>query len=311
MLSLPSSGAGGEVTQSQVDMRGRTMRRTSFPDSRWRSENRTGLLWSAWRALVATALLTLYAASSLVLCNPAFGAQVQVMCSGGFAAALRELATEFERDTHHSIVISWGPSMGTTHDAIPVRLARGETADVLIMVRSALDQLAKQGALEPQSEQDLALSKIGVAVRSGAPRPDIRTVDGLKRALLDAKSIAYSDSASGVYVSTQLFQKLGIADQAKAKSRMIPADPVGGVVARGDAEIGFQQISELLPIKGIDVLGPIPEEVQEITVFSAGISTTGSAHDAAREFVNFLSSPKARAVIERTGLEPARSEAGR
>ncbi|MGA2549777.1 MAG: substrate-binding domain-containing protein [Burkholderiaceae bacterium] len=261
----------------------------------------------AVRRLIVPALTALLTASSLTLCGSALAAEVRVMCSGGFAAALRELTPEFERETHNSIIISWGPSMGSTNDAIPVRLSRGETADVLIMVRTALDQLAERHALVPDSEVDLALSKVGLAVRSGAPRPDIRTVDALRHVLLDARSIAYSDSASGVYVSTELFRKLGIADQLKAKSRMIPGEPVGAVIARGDAEIGFQQISELLAVKGVDVIGPIPDEVQSITVFSAGISQFGSAPDAARKFIEFLSSPRAEAAIERSGLVTARS----
>ncbi len=146
-----------------------------------------------------------------------------------------------------------------------------------------------------------------MAVRAGAPKPDISSPAALKRALLQAKSIAYSDSASGVYVSTELFQRLGIADQVKGKSRMIPAEPVGAVVARGEAEIGFQQMSELLPVAGIDLVGPLPSEVQKITVFSAGVATSAKEPQAARALIRFLASPEAAPAISKTGLEPMAS----
>ena len=178
-----------------------------------------------------------------------------MVSSGGFAAAYRALAPEFERSTDNTLVTSWGPSMGDTPEAVPARLRRGEPIDVVIMVGYALGDLVRQGKVDGDSRVDLARSGIGLVVRAGAPRPDISSVDALKRTLLQAKSIAYSDSASGVYISTEMFKRLGIADQVASKARMIPAEPVGAVVARGEAEIGFQQISELKPIAGIDLVG--------------------------------------------------------
>jgi molybdate transport system substrate-binding protein len=142
-----------------------------------------------------------------------------------------------------------------------------------------------------------------LAVKAGAPHPDISTVDALKRTLLAAKSIAYSDSASGVYLATVLFPKLGIADQIKAKSKKIEADPVGGVVATGQFEIGFQQISELRPVKGIDIVGPLPPGAQRVTTFSAGIPVTSKQPDAAKDLIKFLISPANLSIIEKTGLE--------
>jgi molybdate transport system substrate-binding protein len=194
--------------------------------------------------------------------------------------------------------------MGTTQNAIPVRLERGEPADVLIMVGYALDGLAKQGKVVADSRVDLVKSPIGVAVKSGTPKPDISSGETLKRALLAAKSIAYSDSASGVYISTEMFPKLGIADDMKGKARAIPAEPVAAVVARGDAEIGFQQISELLPVAGVDMIGPLPPELQKITVFSAGIATASKEPDAGKALIKFLASPAARPTMIKTGLEP-------
>jgi molybdate transport system substrate-binding protein len=197
--------------------------------------------------------------------------------------------------------------MGTAPEAIPVRMARGEPVDVVIMVGYALDDLIKQGKVIPDSRVELARSRIGVAVRAGAPKPDISTVSGLTKALLDAKSIAYSDSASGVYVSTELFKRLGIADQVTSKARQIKSERVGNVIARGDADIGFQQVSELLPISGIEFLGPIPDDVQKVTVFSAGIAASSQNVEAARSLVRFLASPDATAAIKHSGLEPVTS----
>jgi molybdate transport system substrate-binding protein len=194
--------------------------------------------------------------------------------------------------------------MGTTANAIPVRLERGEPADVLIMVGYALADLAKQGKVIGDSRVDLVKSPIGIAVKSGAPKPDISTADAVKRALLAAKTIAYSDSASGVYVSTEMFDRLGIRDAMKDKARKIPATPVGEIVAHGNAEIGFQQISELRPVEGIDIIGPLPDELQKITVFSAGIATVSTEPDAGKALIKFLASPAARPEIVKSGAGP-------
>ncbi len=226
------------------------------------------------------------------------------MISGGLTAAYKALVPEFERATGHTVLTAYGPSMGTTQNAIPVRLERGEPADVLIMVGYALADLAKNGKVVADSRVDLVKSPIGIAVKSGAPKPDISSADALKRALLAAKTIAYSDSASGVYVSTEMFGKLGIADEMKDKARKIPATPVAEIVARGDAEIGFQQISELLPVAGVDIVGPLPPELQKITVFSAGIATVSKEPDAGKALIKFLASPAARAAIVKSGMEP-------
>jgi molybdate transport system substrate-binding protein len=167
-----------------------------------------------------------------------------------------------------------------------------------------VDDLIKQGKVVPGSRVDLVRSAIGIAVRAGAPKPDIGSVEALKRTLLAAKSIAYSDSASGVYLSHEMFQRLGIADQIMGKCQRIANEPVAAVVARGDAEIGFQQISELLPVPGIDYLGPLPPELQKVTVFSAGVAAGTKNPDAARALIKFLASPAAARAITDSGLEP-------
>src|SRR5438477_11305755 len=197
--------------------------------------------------------LVLGFAGALLLAATATAAEVRVMISGGLTAAFNALVPEFERTTGNKFSTAYGPSMGTTVKAIPVRLERGEPADVLIMVGYALGDLVKNGKVIADSRVDLVKSLIGVAVKAGAPKPDISSADALKRALLAAKSIAYSDSASGVYVSTEMFAKLGITEEMKDKARKIPATPVGEIVAHGDAEIGFQQVSELMPGQGTDL----------------------------------------------------------
>lgn len=243
-------------------------------------------------------------ATILLLGGGAGAAEIRVMISGGLTTAYKELVPEFERLTGNKVLTAYGPSMGTTVNAIPVRLERGEPADVLIMVGYALGDLIKQGKVTADSRVDLVKSPIGMAVRAGAAKPDISSTDALKRTLLAAKSIAYSDSASGVYISTELFQKLGIADEVKGKHRAIPAEPVAGVVARGDAEIGFQQISELLPVPGVEIVGQLPPEVQQITVFSAGIASVSKEPDAGKALIKFLASPAATPAIVKSGMEP-------
>ncbi len=240
-----------------------------------------------------------------LLFSLAIADEIHVVSSGGFAAAYRALAPDFERQTGHRLDIAWGPSMGETPQAIPKRLSRGENIDVVIMVGDSLDQLIKQGKVQDADHQLLARSRIGMAVKAGAPKPDIATLEELKQALLTARSIAYSDSASGVFLSTVLFPRLGIAEQIKEKSLMVPAEPVGQVVARGEAEIGLQQVSELLPVAGIDFAGVLPDEAQQITPFSAGVVAGSRETTAAKALIDYLASPAAAPQIRQTGLVPA------
>jgi len=251
-----------------------------------------------WRTLApALAGMLLYAGS-------ARGAEIRVMISGGFSAAYSDLVPKFERATGHTVVTARGGSMGTAPTSIPSRLQRGEPVDLFVMVGDALEDLVKQGKIAAGSRVDLARSRIGLAVRAGSPKPDIATVEAFKRALLDAKSLAYSSSASGVYLSTELFARLGIADQVRGKSRMISGEPAGAVVARGEAEIALQQISELLPVPGIEFVGPLPAEIQKITVFSAGVAASAKQPEAAAALIAFLASPAAASAIAKSALEP-------
>lgn len=239
--------------------------------------------------------------------NPA-ELKLTVMISGGLTAASHTLFPAFERKADCKIVAVFGASMGTVPDAIPNRLQRGEAADVVVLASEAVSELVEQGKVVESSRVDLAESVIGMAVRAGAPKPEINTVEQLKQVLINAKSIAYSGSASGVYLATQLFPRLGIADQIKSKCKRVEGEMVGSVVARGEAEIGFQQMSELQPIQGIDIVGPLPSEVQKITVYSGGI-IVGSEHpQLATQFLRFLASPEAAQDIANSGLRPIPSK---
>jgi len=256
------------------------------------------------RLSISVRALALGLLGAVLLTGAASAAEVRVMISGGMTAAYKALVPEFERLTGHKVLTAYGPSMGTTANAIPVRLERGEPADVLIMVGYALDEFVRLGKVMADGKVELVRSPIGVAVKSGAAKPDISSADALKRALLAAKTVAYSDSASGVYVSTEMFARLGIADAMKDKARRIPATPVGEIVAHGDAEIGFQQISELKPVEGIDIVGPLPDELQKITVFSAGIAAASREPGAGKALIKFLASPAARAELVKSGMDP-------
>jgi molybdate transport system substrate-binding protein len=236
----------------------------------------------------------------------AVGAQsrnVTLMTSGALAAPLQKLIPVYERSAGAVLSVVSGGSVGAAPDSIPSRLQRGERADVLIMAAASIDDMIKAGKVVAGSRVDLARSRVGLAVRKGAPKPDIATVDALRRAILQAKSIAYSSSVSGVYVSTELFARLGVAKEALAKSRRIDGEPVAAVVARGEAEMGFQQISELRPDPGVDVVGPLPDAVQRVTLFSAAIPTASNAPAEGKKLIAFLASPEAAAVFAAAGLD--------
>lgn len=240
----------------------------------------------------------------LIGAAPAHADDIIVVSSGGFSEAYKKLGPAFEAKTGNKLVSQWGPSMGKTIDAIPQRIARGEDIDVVIMVGYAMDELIKQGKVIANSRTALAGAAIGMAVKAGTPVPDISTIDALRRTMLAAKSIAYSDSASGVYIEGEMLTKLGIAELVKSKSKMIPAEPVAMGVARGESEIGFQTISELIPIPGVTIVGPVPDAVQKMTWFAGGV-VVGSKHEqAARALINYLSAPEAVHVIIESGMLP-------
>ncbi len=214
----------------------------------------------------------------------------------------------YEQATGHKIISAYGASIGNAPDSIPSRFARGEKFDLVILSEGGLEALMKEGKLIKGSRVDLARSQIGAAVRKGTPKPDISTVEALKKALLEAKSIAYSASASGTYLSTELFPKLGIAEQMKVTAKRIMSERVGAVVARGDAELGFQQVSELIYFKELDFIGTLPDSVQQTIFFSSALVEGSTEQEIAKHFVKFLTSPSVAKLVRDTGLDPATSK---
>ena len=227
-------------------------------------------------------------------------AEIKVLSSIATKEAYLELVPQFENTTGHKVATTWS---GTT--AIMQRMAAGERYDLVIISSTELDELIRQGKIVSGSRVDLAKSGIGVAVRAGAPQPDIGSAEALKKTLLAAKTVGYTSGPSGVYMGT-LVERMGIADEVKAKFRSVPSGgTIGTIVASGDCEIGFQQVSELVHIAGIDYIGPLPAEVQRITVFSCGMQAGAPQPDAAKALVAFLTSSNARAVMQKHGLETA------
>ena len=224
-------------------------------------------------------------------------ATIKVMASAAFKEAYLELVPQFERATGHKVENLWVPSV-----QMMSRLKSGETVDLVILSAASLDELIKAGIIA--SRTDLARSGVGMAVRAGAPKPDISSGEALKRAVLAAKSVVYSTGPSGIYLAG-LFRQMGIEDQVKPKLKQVQGEPAGASVARGEAEIGFQQMSELLPVPGIDIVGPLPPDVQRITTFSAGLHARANEPDAAKALVKFLTAPAAARVIKKRGMEPA------
>ena len=246
--------------------------------------------------------------AALLISGAVSAAEVHVMISAGFYEVYAELSPAFERATGHRLVTTRGPSMGDSPEAIPTRLVRGETADVVILDGGAADELGKRGLVRAGSKVELARSQIGMVVRAGAAKPDIGSVEAFRKALLAAKSIAYSDSGSGVYLSGTLFAKLGVADQVAGKSRKVrgppSGEPVAAVVARGEAELGFQQVSELIHVPGVDFVGTLPAEIQPGLSFAGAITSAARQPQAAGALIRFLASPEARPTIVKAGLTP-------
>ena len=224
-------------------------------------------------------------------------AEINVMSTVAFKDAYLEMLPAFERTSGHKVVTQWVPTVEVLR-----RIKAGETVDLVLMAANGLEDLAKAGKIESASQTPFVKSGVGMAVRAGAPRPDVSSVETFKRALLAAKSVGYSTGPSGSYL-VGLFERLGIAADIKTKTKLIQGEPVGEFVARGEAEIGFQQIPEILPVKGIQYLGPLPAEIQYTTVFSAGLHTAARQADAARAWIKFLKTPEAAVFYKKYGME--------
>ena len=242
---------------------------------------------------------TFAAATMVIGATLAQAAEVKLIASAAVREAVVDLVPAFEKASGHKVTTLWA---GT--EAVTKRISAGEVVDVVIVATPNLDKLLAEGKLVAGSRADVAKSGIGVAVRAGLPKPDISSGEAVKTAVLAAKSVAYSSGPSGFYLA-DLFKRMGIAEQIKDKVKQTPSGvQVGEVVARGEADLGFQQVSELLHLKGIQYLGPLPADIQHITVFSAGLHTAAPEPAAAKALVRFLTAPEAGPIIRKTGMEP-------
>ena len=227
-------------------------------------------------------------------------AELKLFTSNSMRAVIGQLGSEFERASGHRLNVSFDPAKIMLR-----RIAAGETADLAILGKAAIDSLAEEGRIDRGSRRTLARCGVGIAVRAGAPRPDIGSVDALKRALLEARSITYTvEGASGMYFAG-LIERLGIADAIKAKARTVPGGLTAELVANGEIEMAVQQVPELLAVQGVDLVGPLPQQVQNISVVTAGIFVDAKQRDAARALLDFLITPASARVLRARGLEPA------
>jgi molybdate transport system substrate-binding protein len=229
---------------------------------------------------------------------------VKVIISGGFSTAYRALLPEFEKETGISVTTGSGASQGKGPTTIASQLERGESFDVVIMSREGLGELVAVGRIQPGSDVDLATAAIGVAVRAGEPRPDVTSVEGFRRALLDARLIAVPQSTSGIFLAETVFPKLGVAERIKVKMYERGAQSAAAVVT-GEADLAVQPVSELLSVPGIDFVGRIAGELQLIQMFSAAIVKGSKRPDAAKRLIQFLGSERAESAIRKNGMEPA------
>jgi molybdate transport system substrate-binding protein len=248
---------------------------------------------------IVSALTRFVVAAMVIGTTTAHAAEIKLIGSAAVKEVIVNLIPSFEKSTGHKVTTIWA---GT--EAITKRISGGEVVDIVLIAAPNIDKLISEGRLVAGSRADVAKSGIGVAVRAGLPKPDISSGEAVKNAVLAAKSVAYSSGPSGFYLA-DLFKKMGIADQIKDKVKQTPSGvQVGEVVARGEADLGFQQVSELLHLKGIHYLGPLPADIQHITVFSAGLHTAATAPDTAKALVKFLTGPEAGPIIRKSGMEP-------
>jgi molybdate transport system substrate-binding protein len=251
-------------------------------------------------ALAAAGLLL--ASIAVTAGSVADAAEVKVLTSVALTSALDEIAPKYEQATDNRLKISYSLIAD-----IKKRILEGETADVIILSRPAMDDLAKQDKFAPGSIANIAGTPVAVVARAGAPKPDISSVEALKTALLAAKSIVYADpakgGASGVYFA-HVVDRLGIAEQLKPKTILVPGAQAAEVVAKGEAEIGVAQASEIVPVTGAQLVGPLPGEMASMTVFTGGIGATSTVPEAAKSLLQFLAGPAAQAVFSAKGFQP-------
>jgi molybdate transport system substrate-binding protein len=253
---------------------------------------------------------TLFAAALLLAAmaftgSRAAAADIKVLTAGAFKQIVVALAPEFEKQTGHKVAIE-----NETVGALVKKIEGGEAFDVTFLSPGAVDDLVKKGKVADGSRVNIARVGVGVMVKEGAPKPDIATVDAFKQAVLAAKSVAYIDPASGgssgIYVA-KLLEQLGIADQVKPKAKLKQGGHVADLIASGEAELGIHQISEIVPVKGVTLIGPLPKEIQNYTTYAAGVASAAKDKDAAMALVRFLSGPRTAEILKSKGMEPAGS----
>jgi molybdate transport system substrate-binding protein len=247
----------------------------------------------------------------VLLLTPAYGTRVQaagitVLASNGVKTVLEELVPQFERTTGHTVVLRFGTAAG-----LKAQIDKGDVFDVAILTAALIDDLIGQGTLAAGTRADIARSGAGIAIRKGAPRPDVATADALRHTLLAAKSVAIVGQGATAGIMKSIFDRLGIAGQMGEKTRLLSGGSAAEAVASGDAELGFTQISEILPVAGAELAGPLPPGLQVYTIFPAAVSAGARQPAAARSFIAFLTAPAAVPVIKAKGLEPAPPRGGR
>ncbi|MCO8164258.1 substrate-binding domain-containing protein [Pseudomonas sp. 21LCFQ010] len=230
--------------------------------------------------------------------------QLIVLASSATMGAFQALSADYEKRTGVRLVAELAPSAGSAPHTIPNRMARQEPADVVLLTRQSLDRLIKDGHADADSRVELGKAFIALAVPQGAPKPDISTLESFRQTLIDAPSIAYSDSSSGLYVSRVLFNQLHLTERLQDKSRMVSDEPVGAVLARGEAQVGFQQLSELKQADGIQIVGLIPDQVQQMTLYCGAVASRSAHPIDAKALLDYLASSEAAAALRNSGLEP-------
>jgi molybdate transport system substrate-binding protein len=240
-----------------------------------------------------------FIAAAVLMSASVYAAEIKVASTQATEEAYKELVAQFEKTSGHKVTTFYSGTLN-----VQKRIADGEPYDLIIMAGPAIDDQIKLGKAVAGSRVDFAQSGTGMAVRKSAPKPDISSVDAFRKAMLATKSIGYSTGPSGVYMLS-VFEKMDIADQLKPKLKQTPSGVfVGTLIATGETEIGFQQISELVHFDGIDYVGPLPGDLQRMTMFSTGIHANAQQAEAARALVTFITAPGAAAVIRKHGLEP-------
>jgi molybdate transport system substrate-binding protein len=238
-------------------------------------------------------------ALAIGMAGSATAAELKLLISNGMKEAVHDLAPQFERATGHKLSIRYGTSAFLQRD-----MEAGESFDVTVVPTPSIDAVAKVGKLDIPTRSDIAHSRIGIAVRKGALKPDISTVEAFKRTMLNAKAIAYATvGTSGVHFIA-VCERLGIANEVKAKGKTLPGGVLAEFVVKGEADLAIQQISELLPVEGVELVGPFPAELQLVTTYVAATSATSREGTAGKAFIQFLKTPAAGTVLKAKGLDP-------